>query len=329
MLAMSYSKYGGPDVVKPIIMKRPEPGPGEVLVRVKAAGVTTADWRIRASEFPGGLWLLGRLMMGLFRPKHSVLGGDFAGDVAGLGEGVTNFRLGDPVFGFSQFGAHAEYLVMKADGAIARRPAGLSASGAAALPFGAICALDFLQRKADLKAGQKILILGASGGVGSYAVQIAKWLGADVTAVASGPNRDLVIGLGADHFIDYTHDDPASLPQEFDVVFDTIGALNFARARRILTAKGLFLPLNFGLKDVLPALLARTGPRMVLHVNEDRQEQVEAIAELVQNGHLKPVIDQIYPFRSIAEAYSHVESRRRRGAIILDVADQMPKEKVA
>ncbi len=322
MLAMQYTKYGAADVVQPVLIETPKPGAGQIRVKVEAAGVTTADWRLRASAFPGGLWLAGRLMMGLFRPRRKTLGGDFAGVVDAVGEGVTSFKPGDPVFGFSQFGAHAEYLVMPATGAVVHRPATLTAVEAAALPFGAICALDFLRDQVRLTAGQTVLIVGASGGVGVYAVQIAKALGADVTAVASGANAALAMDLGADRFVDYKSVELARLPEQFDLIFDTVGALDFSTAKGLLRPAGLFLPLNFGLKDIGPALLPARGnrPRMKLHVNTDTQDHLKTLCEMVEAGALRPVVDQVYPLRAIAAAYAHVESRHRRGAVVLKVA---------
>lgn len=331
MHALYYDRYGGPDVVSPREIAMPEPGKGEVLVRVAAAGVTTADWRLRASAFPGGLWLAGRLMTGLFGPRKRVLGGDFAGTVAAVGKGVSRFRPGDPVFGFSRYGAHAEYLVMSAEGALARRPEGITPAQAAALPFGAFCALEFLRDKARLRPGQRVLVVGASGGVGVYAVQMAKMFGAEVTGVASGDNLGLVRDLGADHVVDYRTTDLAGLSQRFDVIFDTVGALSFAAAKGLLGPRGLFLPLNFSAADLPRALFSgrKGGPRMVLHVSGDTREQAETVAGLVAAGRLKPVLDEVYPMDRIGAAYAHVEGRHRRGAVVLDIGRAADRDAVA
>lgn len=322
MKAMIYDSYGGPEVVVPRDVPRPEAGAGQVLVRVRAAGITTADWRLRASAFPGGLWLPGRLMTGLFRPRKPVLGGDFAGVVEAVGAGVTRFRPGDRVFGFSGHGAHAEFLVMEADGAIAGVPGGVNDAQAAALPFGALCALEFLRDVARLRAGQKVLIVGASGGVGGYAVQIARWLGAEVTGVASCGNLSYVRDLGAARVIDYRAGEVTDGAGRFDLVFDTVGALDFKTARRVLHQDGLFLPLNFGLGDLPRALCSGLGrgPRMKLHVSGDTRAGVEALAELVIGGQLRPLVDRVYPFAEIRSGYAHVETRHRRGAVVLDLA---------
>lgn len=331
MKAMMYQRYGGPEVVEPRDLPMPEAADGEVLVRVGAAGITTADWRLRASDFPGGLWLPGRLMTGLFRPRKPVLGGDFAGVVEAVGEGVTRFKPGDRVFGFSMFGAHAEYLTMSAEGAIARIPGGVSDREAAALPFGALCALEFLRDVADVQPGQRVLVVGASGGVGGYAVQIARWLGAEVTGVASGENLSYVRALGAEESVDYRAEDVTMRDTMFDVIFDTVGTMDFRAAKRILSPYGLFLPLNFGLGDVPRALCSGLGrgPRMKLHVSGDSRDGVEMLTRLVVEGHLRPLIDLVYPFDRIRDGYTHVEGRHRRGAVILDISGEEDSTPIA
>lgn len=320
MKAMMARRYGGPEVIEPVEVPVPAPGPGEVLVKVRAAGVTTADWRLRAAAFPGGLALVGRLVSGLFRPRHPVLGGDFAGEVAAVGAGVVDFTKGQGVYGFSGTGAHAEYLVMKAGGAIAPIPAGLGFAEAAALPFGMLAAWQFLTTYAAVKPGERVLVVGGSGGVGVYAVQIARHLGAEVTAVASGENLDLVRSLGAVRAIDYRVADPLS-GAPHDVVFDTVGAVGWRKAKQALAPGGRFVALNFGLPDVVPALLSRFGAkRFVIGVSDDRREDLDALAPLLASGAIRPVIDRRYPFDRIAEAHAHVEGRHRRGAVVLDVA---------
>ena len=331
MKAMIYRRYGGPDVVAPATLPRPEPGPGELLIRVRAASVTTADWRLRAAAFPGIMQIPGRLMFGLTRPRNPILGMDFAGEVAATGPGVEGFATDDRVFGFSGGGAHAEYLTVKAAAAVAPIPAGLDFAEAAALPFGGLAALTFLRDFGGLQPGQRVLILGASGGVGAYAVQIARHIGADVTAVASAANHALLRDLGAARTIDYRQQDPLS-GGPYDLILDTVGATGFAAARRALTPNGLFLPLNFGLREMLQALRARLtgGRRIRIAVNEDKREDLDTLADLVHEGALRPVIDSRYPLEALPEAYLHVESRHRRGAVILDVApDTVPARRQA
>jgi NADPH:quinone reductase-like Zn-dependent oxidoreductase len=326
MLAVTYESYGGPGVVHATEMPCPVPGAAQVLVKLAAAGVTTADWRLRASDFPGGMWLAGRLAFGIVRPRNHILGGDFAGEVVAVGAEVTKFQPGDRVFGTSGTGAHAEYLTVDSDVAIALTPDSVSDRGGAALAFGAICALDFLRDVAEVKPGQKVLIIGASGGVGCYAVQIAKWLGAEVTGVASGASQELVMSLGADHFVDYQAQDVTRLRDRFDLIFDTVGVLKFRAARALLVRHGLFLPLNFGPLDLWPVLWSRItgGPRISLHVNGDSQQDTETLADLVRDGHLRPVIDRVFRLDDIRAAYAHVESRHRLGAVVLEIGAEQP-----
>jgi NADPH:quinone reductase-like Zn-dependent oxidoreductase len=322
MKAAVYKQYGGPEVIRMADIAKPTPGKSEILVRIGAAGVTTADWRLRAAAFPGLISkVAGRLMFGVFRPRKRVLGSDFAGTVAEVGPGVTEFAEGDRVFGFHFGGAHAEYAVVKADGAVLKTPEGLSDTEAAALPFGALSALEFLDRFAGVKAGQRVLIVGASGGVGAYAVQIAKALGAEVTGVASGRRADLVTGLGADHFVDYRETRAETLTGPYDVVFDTVGAMSYPDAAHMLAAGGRFVPLNFGLSDMGHARKARrNGHEVILKVNGDTKVALARLTGLVAEGKLRPVIDTVYPFAAIREAYAHVESRSRKGAVVLDLA---------
>lgn len=331
MKAAIYNRYGAPDVVDITEVARPEPGPAQVLVRVTAAGVTTADWRLRAAAFPGlVMGLAGRLMFGLFRPRNKVLGSDYAGIVEAVGAEVRGFAVGDRVFGFARSGAHAEYLVAEEDGPIVRTPDALDDAGAAALPFGGLAALEFLDRFAKVRAGERVLIVGASGGVGAYAVQIARALGAEVTAVASAGREDLVLSLGAGAFVDYRASDPASLSGPFDVVLDTIGRLSYAEVAPMLARGGRFVPLNFGLADLRAAGRAkRAGHRVILQVNGDSKAGLARLTELVAQGQIRPVIDRVYPFGAIREAHAHVEGRSRKGAVILQIRPSLASARAA
>lgn len=321
MQAAVYERYGAADVLAVSEVPRPAVGEGDVLVAVAAASVSTADWRMRASAFPGGLWLPGRLMTGLFAPKRKILGTDFAGTVLEVGAGVTRWKVGDAVFGFSGHGAHAECLAMPQDGPIAGIPGALGFEEAAAVPFGALSALVFLRDFAKLESGQRILIVGASGGVGVFAVQLARHFGAEVTGVASGANFELVRDLGADRVIDYTREDFAAGGEAWDVILDTVGATSFAEARKALTPKGVYVPLNFGLREAAQAMITaiRGGPRIRLGVSGDTREDLKFVAGLLERGEIRAVIDNRYPLGAIAEAHRRVESRRKRGAVIIAV----------
>lgn len=322
MKAAVYRTYGGPEVVRIEETARPEPGPGEMLIKVAHGSVTTADWRLRAAEFPGVLALPGRLMFGLRHPRQPVLGSAFAGHVAALGAGVTGFAPGQAVFGFTMLGAHAEYLVVKAAGAVLPLPEGLALSEAAALPFGGLSALVFLRDYARITPGQRLLVVGASGGVGAYAVQIARALGAEVTGVASGPHEALVRDLGAQGFVDYRQQPVSALATRFDAVIDTVGALRFSEARAVLAPGGVFVPLNFGLREIGQALWTRLFGRKALRlgVSGDTKADLAVLAGWVTEGRLRPVVDRRFPLSEIAVAHALVETRHRKGAVLLDMA---------
>ena len=318
MKAATVRRYGPADVLQIEELPRPVPGRGEILLRVRAASVTTADWRLRAAAFPGGLALIGRLVAGLWRPRHLVPGSDVAGEVAALGTGVEGFEVGQRVVAVLGHGGHAEYGLAKAEGAVAPIPDGMGFDEAAALPFGGLTALEFLRDVAKLRAGQKVLILGASGGVGAYAVQIAAALGADVTAVA-GPGREAILrGLGAERVLDYRSDE---ITGRFDLIFDTVGAMNWPESRGLLGKQGLFLPLNFGLRELGHLLRSKLsdGPRMALHVSGDSREGLESLLALWREDRLRPVIDSRFALDNIAEAHRLVETRHRAGAVVLEV----------
>lgn len=321
MKASVYHEYGSTDVLRIEEVARPEPGPGEVLVRVRATSVTTGDWRLRAAAFPGLMAVPGRLMFGVFRPRRPILGGDFAGEVVETGAGVTRFAPGDRVFGVSGHGAHAEYVRMPESGAIHATPGEMTDEQAAALPFGGLAALTFLADFARVKPGERVLILGASGGVGSYAVQIARAMGAEVTGVASAGNLELVRSLGAHHVIDYGAQDPLR-GARYDVVLDTVGVADFRRVRRVLDRGGRFVPLNFGTREIWQSL--RTGlvgrRKVVIGVNGDSAEALARLIAYWRAGALRPVIDRVYPFAGIADAHAHVETRHRKGAVVVSIA---------
>ncbi|MBK6520043.1 MAG: NAD(P)-dependent alcohol dehydrogenase [Polyangiaceae bacterium] len=242
MRACVYEEYGGPDVVSVAEVATPSPKEGELLVKVAAASVTTADWRFRSASFPVVFALAGRLLVGVLRPRHPVLGMDFAGEVAAIGAGVSDFRVGERVFGAATRGAHAEYVTVRADGAVTRTPPGLSDAEAAAVPFGANSALAFLRDFGAVRAGQRVLVVGASGGVGVWAVQIARHLGAEVTGVASAKNLELVRSLGAARALDYGSEAYLEPGAGYDLIFDTLGATTFAQARPALAPSGTYLP---------------------------------------------------------------------------------------
>ena len=322
MKAAIYNTYGEADVVSVQDMPTPQIGNSEILVKVQSSAVSTADWRLRASAFPGILWLPARLMTGLFKPKNKVLGTDFAGQLVELGQCVSKFSLGDRVYGFCLHGGHAEYLAIDADKAICRIPDALNYDAAAAVPFGALSALVFLRDFAEIKPGQRVLIVGATGGVGVFAVQLAKQMGAEVTGVCSTDNLDLLRSLGADHVIDYKQEDYTAHTETYDVILDTVGGTDFGKCKRALTANGVFIPLEFSVREMMQALVTSVlgGKRVRLGVSGDTAVDLEYLSVLLGRGDIRPVIDGVYPLVKIAEAHRRVEGRHKTGSVVIRVA---------
>ncbi|MBU8873108.1 NAD(P)-dependent alcohol dehydrogenase [Reyranella sp. MMS21-HV4-11] len=322
MKAFVYRRYGGPDVVELAEVPKPVPRDNEVLVRIHATTVTSGDWRVRTLHVPTGLGLVARLAIGFTRPRQPIMGSEMAGTIESVGKHVTRFRVGDEVFGFpgGAMGCHAQYRTMPEDGRIARKPANLSFEEAASLPFGASTSLHYL-RKAKIKAGEAVLVIGASGGVGSAMVQLAKHFGAQVTGVTSTNNLALVASLGADRVIDYTREDFTARGETYDIVVDTVGKTPVARCMRILKDKGRLLAVAAGLPEMLASVWAPlTGSRRVIAgPAEERAGDIPEIAALAEAGALKPVIDRRYRFAQMPEAHAYVETGRKRGSVVVSV----------
>ena len=321
MIAATTRRYGGPEVIAPETMPVPHPALGEVLVRIHASNVTTGDWRLRGAAYPKGLRLVGRLATGLLRPRHVVPGVTFSGTVIATGDGATRFAIGEPVFGALNRGGHAEYIAVPEAAAIAAKPRSLTHAQAAALPFGAATADHFLRNLGKLRAGERVLITGASGAVGHAGIQIARALGAYVTALTSHGNADFVRGLGAEEVIDYTRQDVTAEGARFDAVFDTIGHLDFGRARGLLPRGGRYLTSEGGWREARQMLAPwrRHGHAVRFGVSEPDAAQMSRLAELAEAGKLAPVIERSFPLAQIARAHEAVETRRRQGVIALDM----------
>lgn len=331
MQACIYEEYGPAAVVRLGEVAAPVAKAKELVVRVHAASVTTADWRLRASEFSPVFWLPGRLWLGLLRPRNPILGMDFSGVVESVGEGVTRFRPGDRVFGAtgaSSRGAHAELLAVPESGAVVATPASLSDEEAAAIPFGANAALQFLRDFGAVKPGQRVLIVGASGGVGVWAVQLARHLGAKVTGVASTANLELVRSLGAHDVRDYGAGPFVRAGDDFELIFDTVGVTTFAGVKAALAPSGTYLPLNSGLREMVQALLTSKsrGKRVKYAVSGNTREDLEQVASLVESGVLRPVVDEVFPMERIVDAHRRVEGRHKRGSVIVRVAGARIRE---
>lgn len=325
MQACIYEEYGSADVVRLGEVETPALESGELLVEVHAAAVTTADWRFRSSSFPGLFWLPGRLMVGLLRPRKPVLGMDFSGVVRATAPGVKRFRAGDPVFGSTaatRLGAHAELVALPESAAITHKPSRLSHAEAAAIPFGANAALAFLRDFGRVEPGQRVLVVGASGNVGVWAVQLARELGAEVTGVCSSANVELVRSLGAHRVVNYEASDILRPGDGYDLVFDTVGVTTFRGSRKALSKRGVYLPLTGGVREILQALATAgsRGQKVKIGVSQNTRESLETIVSMIEGGRVRPVVDGVYPMHRIQDAHRRVEGRHKRGSVIVEMA---------
>jgi NADPH:quinone reductase-like Zn-dependent oxidoreductase len=318
--AAVYHRFGGPEVVHVEEVPKPEPKAGEVLIRIRATTVSMADYRMRARDLPKGLGFLGPLVLGVFGPRRPILGMDLAGVVEAVGEGVTRFKAGDEVIGMPgpEFAAHAEYKVMRETAAIALKPKNLDFAEAVSIVFGGQPALVFL-RRAGTKAGDEVLINGASGSVGTAAVMIAKGMGATVTGVCSGPNAELVRSLGADHVIDYRTEDFAAGGKQYDAIMDCVGNAPFERVRGAIKPGGALLLVVADLKGMLGASgnSRRGGIRVNAAEVPPSADDLAELARLAEAGVLKPVIDRRYTLNQIVEAHRYVDTARKRGSLVV------------
>lgn len=313
MRAAVVEQYGPPEVVQVADVARPEPRAGEVLVRVRAAAVTSADARLRGARFPKGFGLLARLAVGVHGPRHRVLGSAFSGEVEALGPGVTGFAPGDAVCGMTgpRMGAHAE-LVALPSGQVVRRPPGVSHEDAAGVLFGGTTALFFLRDKAKVRSGQTVLVNGAAGAVGTAAVQLARHFGATVTGVCSAANAALVTRLGAAGVIDYGTTDLGAIQQRYDVVLDAVGNLSIASGRRLLREGGVLALAVPSLGDLL-----RARGDVVSGEAPQRAEDFELLLRLVAEGTLQVVQDEAWDLAEIAQAHRRVDSGHKRGNAVV------------
>lgn len=328
MKAVTFTEYGPPDVLKLTEVATPVPKANEILIKIHATTVNTGDiWTrnfkaISPSQFsmPLPMWFAARLIFGVNKPKINILGAELAGEVAAVGDKVRRFKKGDPVFGYRgpAFGANAEYLAMPETGLVTHKPVNMTFAEAATVPYGAMTALNLL-RKVDLQPRQKILINGASGGIGSYAVQLAKLYGAEVTGVCSTPRLALVKTLGADHVIDYTKADFTQNGQRYDVVFDIMGRSSFARVQNSLTANGRYLLASFKTPQLWQMLMtARTsGPKVICALSSESLADLLHIKELVEAGKIKTVIDRCFPLEQVAAAHRYVEAGEKKGSVVI------------
>lgn len=319
MKAAIYTKYGPPEVVQLAEIERPTPKDNEVLIKVHATTVNRTDSGFRSAEY-----FISRFWSGLIKPKFHTLGNEFAGEIESIGKNVTLFKAGDKVFGFNDktFGAHAEFMIMDEQGSLATMPENISFELAASITEGAHYALCDI-RAAKTKKGDTVLINGATGAIGSAAVQIIKHLGAEVVAVCDTKNVDLVKSLGADVVIDYKKEDFTKLNKKFDFIFDAVGKSSFGKCRPLLKEKGIYISTELGYMSQNPFLALITplfgGKKLLFPIPTINKEDVNYLKELVETGKLKPVIDRTYTLEQIVEAYKYVETGMKTGNVIISI----------
>ena len=302
MKAIVATQYGGPEVLQLKEIEKPTPKDNEVLIKVQATTVTAADFRMRSFTVPAPLWIPARIALGITKPRQPIFGSELAGEVEAVGHSVTRFKVGDRVFASTltaQFGGYAEYKCLPETAMMAIQPNNMTFAEAAAVPIGATTALRLL-RKGNIRRGQKVLIYGASGSVGTYAIQLAKYFGADVTGVCSTANLDMVKSLGAEHVIDYTAEDFSSREERYDLIFDTVAKFAKSQYAQVLAPQGTYVS-------------------MAKLDSKESMENLVFIRDLIEAGEVKAVIDRCYPLEDMVEAHRYVDTGRKKGNVVIRV----------
>lgn len=328
---MIYTEYGSPDVLRLQEITKPTPQDNEILIRVHATPINYGDLTARnfanltPGEFnmPALLYLPARMSFGWKKPQVQILGSELAGEVEAVGKQVVKFKPGDRVFAYSgmKMGANAEYLCMPQDGTVAIKPANMTYEEASAIPYGAIMALSLL-RRANVQSGQKVLINGASGGIGSLVVQLAKYSGAEVTGVCSAPRLEYVKSLGADKVIDYTREDFTKNGETYDLIFDVLGRSSFSRCKNSLKPNGIYLLASFKTKPLFQMLwtsIIGSKKKVICALASEKSEDLIFIKELIEAGKIKTIIDRCYPLEQTAEAHRYVEAGHKKGNVVITV----------
>lgn len=321
MKAVVCTKYGAPEVLELRDVPKPTPKDNEVLIKIYASTVSAGDFRVRSWTIPAGFSLVGKLAMGFSGPRKSILGGELSGVVESVGKSVTEFKTGDQVFAFTgaNFGANAEYICVPESGMIAIKPNNLTHEESAAIPFGGLTALDFLRDKGNIQSGQKVLVYGASGAVGTAAVQLAKYFGAEVTAVCSTGSADLVKSLGADHVIDYTREDFSQGGEQYDIVMETVGKATFEQCMKALKPTGTCLLVAGGIDAIFQMIRSKVagGKKIATGVAPGSKKDLEFLRGLIEAGKFQAVIDRRFPLAETREAHRYVELGHKKGVVVI------------
>ncbi len=323
MKAMVYTKYGTPDVLQIKEIEKPKPKDDEVLIKIHAAEATKADCELRSFKFAvKWIWLPLRIATGLTRPKNQVLGGYFAGEIESVGKAVSRFNKGDQVFGAAQLrmGAYGEYACLPASYTIVLKPHNMTFEEAAAVPLGGLNALHYM-RRANIRNGEKVLVNGAGGSIGTFGVQIAKAMGAEVTAVDSTIKEEMLRRIGSDHFFDYTKEDFTNSGQTYDVIFDMVARSSYSACVKSLNPKGRYLMGNPRISDMLRSVLTSrfTDKTAIFAFAGEKEEELLALKEMIESGKIKSIVDKIYPLDQAAQAHRRVETEQRLGIVVISV----------
>lgn len=323
MKAVVYKEYGPPDVFRLEEVKKPEPGENDVLIKVHAAEATKADCEFRSFHFPvKWFWLPLRIFSGILKPRRQILGGYFSGEVVSVGSGVSKFKKGDSVFGSAglRLGAYGEYVSLPVSYTIAAKPRNTTFEAAAAVPLGGLNALHFL-RKANVQKGEKILINGAGGSIGTFGVQIAKEMGAEVTAVDSDIKEEMLRRIGADHFFDYTREDVTRSGLTYDVIFNTVAGSSYTKFVKSLSPRGRYVMSNPQLTDMVRAVLTSrfTDKKAIFALAGETEAELRHLKKMIEEGKICPVIDKVYSMSQAAEAHRRVETEQRVGIVVISM----------
>jgi NADPH:quinone reductase-like Zn-dependent oxidoreductase len=320
MKAILYKKYGSPYVLEPAEVEKPTPKPNEVLIRVFATTVTTADCMMRRGDT-----FLSRILLGLLKPKgkFQILGTEFSGKIEAVGSRVKKYKQGDEVYAFRGFGTgcYAKYKCMSEAGSIAIKPNNTSYEEAASVVDGATTALFFLKEKANIQEGQKVLINGASGSIGTFAVQLAKYFGAEVTGVCSTKNIELVKSLGADVVVDYTKEDFSKNGDTYDIIFDTVGKSSFNNCKKVLKSNGKYISTVMTFNLIIQSLLTKPGnkKKVIFAMSLNKTETLNYLRLLIEEGKIKTIIDRQYPLEELPAAHEYVEKGHKTGNVVITV----------